>query len=95
MNKLQRIVLSLGVIAILALGLFPPWIEVQQAGTASRELQSDFRFLFSPQARRYLTTGTSQVVISFRIDYQRCLLLLGIVTAATLGGFFVLKDGGK
>lgn len=83
-NSRQRAVLAVGILAVLLLGLFPPCIS--SASSGGLEYPVGHRFVFSP-AIEELSVG----FMSYRIDYPRLAMLLGIVGLATLGGLVLFK----
>ncbi len=92
MNSRQRVVLALGILAVLLLGLFPPCISISE----SREEAGGHRFVFSlPATEDHSFEAAGQhysLFVSFRIDYARLAMFLAIVGIVTLGGVVLFRD---
>lgn len=83
MNRAQKRMLLVGLVVIVALGVFPPWMEVRtgvvQGATFSLEIATGHHLLFSPPEPG--PSGTAAV--TYRVDYGRLAIYWAVVVAIT------------
>ena len=83
-NKLQRLIIVVGAIAILACCLFPPWVHTFKAEGIYSEESAGYSLLISPPARK-----SKSVKFGIKLDSSRLLLQIFIITISTGLGVFL------
>lgn len=93
MNRKQKTVLWLGIIAFVLMGLFPPWFySINVQGLKSRRNTGYKSILSAPEA---IGEGRFQELIGANIDFSRLAVQWAMVAVIT-GGFIVsLKNSRK
>lgn len=67
MNSYQKVTLLLGMIVVIAMSCFPPWVKVATANDLIVEHPGGYHFLLAPPE----VGGAGGVVLTYRVDYER------------------------
>lgn len=88
MTRLQKAMLLLGLVAVVWVGIYPPWVETFHYEGAYSEVPLGYGLLADPPAPR-----KNLPVLGVHIDYGRLVVSWVIVVAIT--GVFVVVFGSR
>ena len=88
-NKKQRTILTVGIVVIILMGLFPPWTCTYTYKSENSKNPSGYAFIANPPEVKGFTFGT----FSFELDISRlCLQWMIVLFATGLGVFLSRKS---
>lgn len=94
MNKAQRLVLMVGVIAVLAVTLFPPWSYQWGASEfGSPKIPGRHAFLLAPPSQKHAQVAFFEGTLSGNTLYPMSVWLDGPRLAAELAGVVLATAG--
>lgn len=85
MNNKQRIVIAIGVVIILIMGLFPPWVATLDRN--HREYPGDYGLIFSPPDVTDVESG-----YGVHLDISRLIVQWVTVILVVAGIVLILRD---
>ena len=102
MNNIQKIILWIGIAAIVVMGLFPPWtlqltstsiltLSYDQQRWLAGQKSSAYKFLLTPPQ----LTRAAKISVPFQIDVPKLGIQWAAVAVITGGLFVTLKDKKK
>ncbi len=89
MNQAQRVIIYLGIIALITMALIPPWTHTAQTHLAYAEDPVGYQFIGSPPEGKI----TSNLAEGYKIDLARIGLQFTVVIACM--GFGVLATANR
>ncbi len=86
-NKIQKKILTIGVIVILVCCLFPPWVHTFKAKSIHSEESAGYALIVSPPSKKRNSVG-----FGVKLDISRLLLQIFIISIATGAGALLVKE---
>jgi hypothetical protein len=87
LNSNQRKVLIVGIIAIVVMGIFPPWTYTFKYESTYSEVPAGYSLILIPPAPR-----NTSYVHGVKLDISKLIIQWLIITASTGLGIFLLSN---
>ena len=86
LNKIQKKILTIGVVVILICCLFPPWVHTFKAKSIYSEESAGYAPIISPPSKKQNSVG-----FGVKLDISRLLLQIFIIFIATGAGALLVS----
>jgi hypothetical protein len=91
MNKNQKKVIIVGLVLIVLMGLFPPWIHTFNVKAVNIERAGNYGFMFSPPPPERNLSFLNEKLWGVRLDVSRLLIQWILVVVIVCGLVVLLK----
>ncbi len=91
MNKNQKKVIMAGLVVIVLMGLFPPWVHTVNVKTIKIERAGNYGFMFSPPPPEPNLPFLNEKLWGVRLDVSRLLIQWILVVVIVCGLVVFLK----
>jgi hypothetical protein len=93
MNLKQKICLWLGIITIVLMGVFPPWVLIVRGGGMVLKQNEGYKFILTPAERKTKESSSySGALLMSNIDFSRLGVQWALVAVVTGGLLITFKD---